>query len=170
MLLSILVLYGWWTPGIPLWPVLGGHGPTLEGLSQGGIRAGVLLAIVAAVHWVLNATDRDALLAAVVSFARPLRWLGLDHERLAVRMLLTLETVPRVQALATRIRQAGAGEGTRLGRLATSARHLYGAVLEQADAAEPGMRELPDMPRVPPWQWGVPMLLALLLGGAGWIG
>ena len=85
LLLSILVLYGWWTPGIPLWPVLGGHGPTLEGLSQGGIRAGVLLAIVAAVHWVLNATDRDALLAAVVSFARPLRWLGLDHERLTYR-------------------------------------------------------------------------------------
>lgn len=166
LLLSILVLYSWWTPGTALWTGLGAYGPTLEGLAQGGVRAGVLLAIVAAVHWVMSTTDRSELLAAVVALTRPLRWLGLNHERLAVRILLTLETVPEVRALTTRIRQAGAGEGTRLARLAGRARQLYGAVLDQADSVEPGIREVPDTGRVPAWQWAIPLLLGLFL----WLG
>lgn len=167
LLLSILILYGWWTPGAALWPGLGAYGPTLEGLLQGGVRAGVLVAIVAAVHWVMSATDRSELLAAVVTLTRPLRWLGLNHERLAVRILLTLETVPEVRTVTARIRQAGAGEGRRLARLAARARQLYGVVLEQADSLEPGIREVPDTGRVPAWQWTLPLLLGLWLWFGG---
>jgi energy-coupling factor transport system permease protein len=161
LLLSILVLYGWWTPGVPLWEGLGGYGPSLEGLRQGGVRVGVLLAIVAAVHWVMSATERGALLGAVVAFTAPLRWLGVNHQRLAVRILLTLEAVPRVQAAAARI--PGVAQGSRLARLAARAQGLYGAVLAQAEAAELSPREVRDGGRVPAWQWTVPLLLALLL-------
>ena len=167
LLLSILVLYGWWTPGTALWEGFGVYGPTLEGLRQGAVRVGVLLAIVAAVHWLINATDRARLLGAVVAFTVPLRWLGIAHERLAVRILLTLETVPQVQAVAARINQAGTGEGARLARLAARARHLYGAVLDQAEAAEPGVREVPEIGRVPAWQWMVPVAIGLLLWFGG---
>lgn len=167
LLLSILVLYGWWTPGTVLWEGFGGYGPTLEGVLQGGVRVGVLLAIVAAVHWVMSATDRAALLGAVVAFTAPLRWLGVDHERLAVRILLTLETVPQVQAVAARIDGDGATGGSRLARLASRARRLYGAVLEQAESTEPGICEVPDAGRVPAWQWTVPVVTGLLLWFAG---
>src|SRR5690606_32977071 len=143
LLLSILVLYGWWTPGTPLWEGIGAYGPTQEGLIQGGLRTGVLLAIVAAVHWVMTATERDALLEAVVRLTSGLRWLALDHRRLAVRMLLTLETVPRVQALAARPGPAGEG-ASRARRFASRAQQLYAAVLAEAGATEAGARELWD--------------------------
>jgi energy-coupling factor transport system permease protein len=172
LLLSILVLYGWWTPGTLLWEGFGSHGPTLEGLRQGGVRVGVLLAIVAAVHWMMSVTGRDDLLGALVRLTAPLRWLGVDHQRLAVRMQLTLEAVPRVQALALRPAPGGNGEGTRLARLAARARGLYGAVLAEAGTVEPGIREVPDTGRVPAWQWTVPVALGLLLwfGGRLWPG
>ncbi|MFN2337915.1 MAG: hypothetical protein ABR544_02965 [Gammaproteobacteria bacterium] len=163
LLLSILVLYGWWTPGDPLWDGFGDHGPSLEGLRQGGARVGVLLAIVAAVHWVMSVTERDALLAAVMAFTAPLRWLGINHERLAVRILLTLEVVPRVQEVAARLSQSGGDGRSRLARLAARVRHLYGTVLAQAEAAEPGVREVPEIGRVPAWQWMVPVAIGLLL-------
>lgn len=163
LLFSILVLYGWWTPGTALWDGFGAYGPSLEGLRHGGVRVGVLLAIVAAVHWVMNATERDALLAAVVAFTAPLRYLGLNHERLAVRILLTLECVPQVQAVATRSHPVGAAQGSRLARLAIRARHLYGAVLARAEAAELHSREVPETGRVPIWQWSVPVTIGLLL-------
>lgn len=163
LLLSILVLYGWWTPGDPLWDGFGDHGPSLEGVRQGGARLGVLLAIVAAVHWVMSVTERDALLGAVMAFTAPLRWLGIDHERLAVRILLTLEVVPRVQEVAARFSQSGGGGRSRLARLAARARHLYGTVLAEADATEPGIREVPEIGRVPVWQWMVPVTIGLLL-------
>lgn len=167
LLLSILVLYGWWTPGTALWEGYGSYAPSLEGLLQGGVRVGVLLAIVAAVHWVLSTTDRGQLLAAVVTFATPLRWLGVAHERLAVRILLTLETVPQVQAVTARIDRAGVGERSRLARLAARARNLYAAVLDQAEAAEPGIREVPETGPVPAWQWTVPVAIGLLLWFGG---
>ena len=166
LLLSILVLYGWWTPGTPLWEGGGAYGPTQEGLVQGALRAGVLLAIVAAVHWVMTVTGRNALLEAVVRLTSALGWLGLDHRRLAVRMLLTLETVPRVQALASRPGSAGEG-ASRARRFAARAQQLYVAVLAEAGAAETGWRELRDSGPVPAWQWALPVLLGLLLWFGG---
>ncbi|MFN2310189.1 MAG: hypothetical protein ABR553_10745, partial [Gammaproteobacteria bacterium] len=50
LLLAILVLYGWFTPGTAWLPALGGWSPVQEGLYQGLLRAAALLCIVAAVY------------------------------------------------------------------------------------------------------------------------
>ena len=167
LLFSILVLYGWWTPGEPLWDVPGLPAPSLDGLWQGAERVGVLLAIVAAVHWVMSVTERNALLGAVIAFTAPLRWLGVDHQRLAVRIQLTLEAVPRVQEVAAGLGQAGGEGSSRLARLAARARDLYGRVLAQARAEPVGIREVPETGPVPAWQWIVPIAVALLLWSGG---
>ncbi|MCA1805088.1 MAG: hypothetical protein LC646_07080, partial [Xanthomonadaceae bacterium] len=59
--------------------------------------------------------------------------------------------------------QSGGDGRSRLARLAARVRHLYGTVLAQAEAAEPGMREVPEIGRVPVWQWMVPVAIGLLL-------
>lgn len=166
LLLSILLLYGWWTPGTPLLTELGAYAPSLEGLVQGGVRAGLLVAIVGAVHWVMTTTHRPELLGAVVALTSPLQRLGVAHERLAVRILLTLETVPQVQRVAAEAAREPLGRVSRLASVSHRARTLYGRILAQADSAELRAREVQMIGRVPRWQWGVPVFVALLL----WLG
>lgn len=96
--LSILVIYGWWTPG----PVLFGMDdtwwmPSAIGLQQGLHRVLVLVMIVSAVHWLLWVTSREQLVAAIYWLAAPLALIGISRERIAVRMALVLELVPTVQ-------------------------------------------------------------------------
>jgi len=92
LFLSILVVYLFFTPGILLLPdVL--WGPTQEGLIQGLVRIVVLVLIVAAVNVLIGSTGQAEFLSAVSWCLQPLSWLGLSHERLAVRISLTLATV-----------------------------------------------------------------------------
>jgi len=61
LLLAIFLVYGWWTPGISLWPAAGALSPTIEGLYLGMLRVLALIAIIAAVHLLLQSTPREAL-------------------------------------------------------------------------------------------------------------
>jgi energy-coupling factor transport system permease protein len=171
LLLSILLLYGWWTPGTPLWAEPGALAPSLEGLGQGAVRAGLLVAIVAAVHWVMTITPRPELLAAVVALTAPLRHLGIAHERLAVRILLTLEAVPQVQQVAAATLREPVGRASRLAAMACRARLLYGRILAQAEAVRPVVCEVRTTGPVPRWQWLIPPATAVLLSlGHGLVG
>lgn len=96
-LLSILIVYGWFTPGQPL---LGAESarfaelwPSREGMEAGLLRAALLMAIVAGANLLLRTTSREQLLLAVYSMARPLALCGVSRERLAVRMVLVIEAV-----------------------------------------------------------------------------
>ena len=100
LLLAILILYGWFTPGTALIPAWAPYSPSLEGLQQGLLRAAVLLAIVAAVYLLITTTPRGDLVAGLLWCGRPLRRLGVDDQRFAVRLVLALEAVPEVQTLA----------------------------------------------------------------------
>ncbi len=100
LLLAILILYGWFTPGAALIPAWAPYSPSLEGLQQGLLRAAVLLAIVAAVYLLITTTPRGDLVAGLLWCGRPLRRLGVDDQRFAVRLVLALEAVPEVQTLA----------------------------------------------------------------------
>lgn len=161
LLLAMLILYGWFTPGDPLLPSLGDWSPSLTGVRLGLLRVVALAAIVVAVYLLLITTPRGDLVGGLLWFGRPLRRLGIDDRRFAVRLVLALEAVPQVQGLARAALETDAGT-SRMQRLGQSASRVLQAVLEQAEAQQ-GTIQVPDSRPVPGWQWLVPLLLATLL-------
>lgn len=160
LLLAMLILFGWFTPGDPLLPQLGGWSPSQQGMYQGLLRVSALLAIVAAVYLLLVTTSRGALVGGLLWYGRPLRQIGIDDRRFAVRLVLALEAVPEVQGLA-RAALESVGGRSRLQRLAVSARTVLQAVLAQAEMQH-GSIVVPDPSPVPGWQWLLPLGIALL--------
>lgn len=161
LLFATLVLYGWFTPGNALFPVLGTWSPSMEGLREGLLRIVALAAIVAAVYLLLASTGRSALVSGLLWYGAPLRRLGLDDRRFAVRLVLALEAVPQVQDLARQALQADAG-GSRLRRLGRAANRIFQATLERAED-RPGPIQIADPIAVPAWQWSLPLVLAAAL-------
>lgn len=100
LLLAIVILFAWFTPGEALlvdWPRLG---PTREGAALAALHAGRLLAVVCAVALLLERLSLERLVAGLHALARPLRLIGVPPERLALRLLLVLrlvEATPRAR-------------------------------------------------------------------------
>lgn len=90
LLLAILILFAWMTPGqaaIPYWTVLG---PSREGLllaAEHGLR---LLGVVSLVALLLGWGGRDFVVSGLYALMAPSRLVGLSRDRLAVRLLLVL--------------------------------------------------------------------------------
>lgn len=162
LLLAILVLYGWFTPGAPLLPALGDWSPAVEGLEQGLMRIAALLLIVVAVYLLLATTPRGELVGGLLWFGVPLRRLGLDDRRFAVRLVLALEAVPQVQALAGAALNEDAGR-PRLQRLALAGGRVLQATLARAETDAELPIDVPDTQPVPAAHWLWPVALALLL-------
>jgi len=161
--LSLAVLYFWFTPGAPLWPQLGHWSPTREGVALGSVRIATLALMTAGAHLLVQTTAREQLILGLEGLLRPLRVFGFDRERFALRLLLVLETVPR---LATSSGPQPRGRRDVSGLVQRLERRL----LESLARAE---RE-PDAPLVipmataPPWpQWLWPVAFAATLGAAG---
>lgn len=163
-LLSLFIVYGWFTPGQPL---VGSEGmrfaelwPTREGALAGLLRAALLMTIVAGANLLLRTTPRDELLVAVYGLARPLGWCGISRERIAVRMVLVIEALDPVRRIVTE--RLAAVEGG-LPDLRTAGRFASGvmrSVVQQAEAATGGAVQLSDAGAPPPLQWAYPVLLA----------
>ncbi|WP_018231059.1 hypothetical protein [Thioalkalivibrio thiocyanodenitrificans] len=145
---SIILLYGWFTPGREVLPAADPLSPTLEGLLLGLGRVMILAIIVGAVVWLLARSSREELVGAILWLTAPLAGLGFPRERFAVRLVLTLEVVPRLHPLVAEARDAGPGTGdmTWAGR----ARALIDRVIQQAAEASPGPMEI-SMPGRPRW-------------------
>lgn len=65
--------------------------PTLEGMAEANLQAVRLLVLLACLAWLFARLGRDGLLAALWGALRPFGGLGLDVERLVVRLSLVLE-------------------------------------------------------------------------------
>jgi energy-coupling factor transporter transmembrane protein EcfT len=96
LLLAILVLFAWGTPGEAVlidWPRLS---PSREGLLLALTHAGRLLALVCWVAILLARMPADRLVSGLYALARPV--FGLSSERLALRLLLVLRYVETARA------------------------------------------------------------------------
>ena len=155
---AILLVYGWWTPGNPVWPAAGPWSPTFAGLYQGAIRVMVLLTIATAVHLLLQRTPRKQLLPAIMQLIRPFTTTAI-RERLAVRMLLVIETVPRVQTLTAEVLGSQPESGGSLARLSHTSQRLYKHVLDDAAQAHTDVIEISQPTRPPLWQWFIPVAM-----------
>ena len=87
ILLSLLAIYAFETPGEYFFPAMGG--PTFEGLVSGGIQAWRIALTIALLAFLQGSTSREEMLSGIYTLLLPLnRWV--DVERIAVRLLLTL--------------------------------------------------------------------------------
>jgi energy-coupling factor transporter transmembrane protein EcfT len=123
LLLSLVAVYALATPGATL--ALGGL--SAEGLALGLLQAGRLVAMIGALALLLAATPTTELLSGLWVLLRPLAPLGVDAQRVALRLALTLEyaqqAAPRrpgdwSAALAAALEpDAGPGTPVRLARI-----------------------------------------------------
>ncbi|OGT09404.1 MAG: hypothetical protein A3J49_14485 [Gallionellales bacterium RIFCSPHIGHO2_02_FULL_57_16] len=90
IMLSLLLIYAYSTPGQPLSDALGIFSPSREGLVDGVLQLARLLAALAGLAILLDRLHRLQLIAGLYTLFAPLQWIGLSRERLAVRLALTL--------------------------------------------------------------------------------
>lgn len=90
LLLSLLLIYAFATPGDLLSPPLGTYSPTLQGVRGGALQVWRLALLLVALALLLHSCPRERLLSGLYVLLCPFRSIGLDPERLAVRLWLTL--------------------------------------------------------------------------------
>jgi energy-coupling factor transport system permease protein len=90
LLLTMLVMFGWLTPGTPL---PGMPGASQEGLLLAADNIARLLIALASLALLLKALDAPKLVAGMRSLLAPLALLGFPRDRIAVRLALTLREV-----------------------------------------------------------------------------
>jgi len=157
LLVAIVFVYGWWTPGDSLWP--GTLSPTLQGLSLGLLRVMALLAIVGAVNLLLQSTPREQLLAAIMQLIKPLTTQHM-RERIAVRVLLSIEAVSQVQTLASDVLREHPVTTRKFSTIARSSQLLYKRVLDRAALAADTPIEINEPASPPWWQWIIPLAMS----------
>lgn len=161
LLLSLLVLYGWYTPGAPLIEFLGDWSPSAEGVRLGLIRIVSLLLIGLAVAWLLASTMMTDLIAGLIWFLAPGRWIGLPLDRLALRIALTMQAVGEL-----REQPVSAPEGPSYSKIRILAETLfvrYEEVLYRAEQMAPQIIEV-VLCGTPAWyHWFFPVSVGLWL-------
>jgi energy-coupling factor transporter transmembrane protein EcfT len=90
IMLSLLLIYAWSTPGQPLWKVLGMFSPSREGLGDGVMQLARLLSALAGLAILLDRLHRQQLISGLYTLSAPLQLIGVSRERFAVRLALTL--------------------------------------------------------------------------------
>lgn len=99
LLLALLVVFAWWTPGRLVWPHLEWLSPTAEGAVLAVEHVLRLLGLLMLVALLLELTSPANLLSGLYSLMRPLAALGVDRARAAIRLALVLryadEELPR---------------------------------------------------------------------------
>jgi energy-coupling factor transporter transmembrane protein EcfT len=91
IMLSLLLIYAYATPGVAVWASLAQFSPTNEGLTDGLMQLCRLAFTLAGLAILLNLLPRQQLISGLYVLTYPLRYVGLSRERLAVRLALTLE-------------------------------------------------------------------------------
>ena len=90
LLLTMLVMFGWLTPGTPL---PGIPGASQEGLLLAADNLARLVIALSTVALILRALPPPELVAGMRSFFAPLALLHISRDRIAVRLALTLNEV-----------------------------------------------------------------------------
>lgn len=93
LLLVLLLGYAYSLPGEPALAWLGAASPTQEGLARGGQQALRLLVLLLWLDVLVLRLPTASLMAGVYTLLRPFTRLGLDVERAALRLGLTLRAI-----------------------------------------------------------------------------
>ena len=93
LLLAIVVLFAWFTPGTLVTVELPSLSPTVEGVMLAFEHAGRVLVVVLCVALLMESLSASRLVGALYALLRPFERLGLPAATIAVRTLLVLEYV-----------------------------------------------------------------------------
>ena len=157
LFLSIVVLYLWFTP--PDLPAGGATGFNLAALQMGVIRVAVLVLLIWGVLYVLNGLSRAQLLGAIYFLASPLRLLGANIERFALRLALTLQAVDELQSQQNTPRSDNP-DLPAWQRVVGRVNEWFELVRQRAETTALVPQSLPAVMRPPLWQWAYPLALA----------
>jgi len=162
LLLSILLVYLWFTPGVPLLAGQGGWVPSQQGLENGLHRVLCLMLLVFAVSLFLQSTSTANMVAALLWLLYPLQWLGVDHQRLAVRIALTMTAVDEIQLLYREHFSPVSGLRQRIRQWARALVVLFEQVTRHAQQLPERDIEVPVL-AAPRWhQWSLPLVIIIL--------
>ena len=158
LFLSIAVLYLVLTPGEPLWSGWAGAiSPSVEGAVEAAQRVAALGFLVVAVQWLMRTLGRDELLGGIIRLLGPFRWLGLDVDRFALRLVLTLEMVPRLRVMVASARRDWQG-GSPWRSPALFAARVFARAIRYAERRSLPVVTVPVEGPVPWWQ-SVPLVV-----------
>lgn len=101
IMLSLLLIYAYSTPGQPLSDMLGLLSPSREGLTDGVLQLSRLLAALAGLAILLDRLHRQQLIAGFYTLLAPLQLIRMSRERVAVRLALTLHYAEAVMLRET---------------------------------------------------------------------
>lgn len=93
LMLVLVILFAFFTPGEAMLPWFGRFAPTWEGSALAALHCLRLAIVVMLVAVLLERTDERAMVSGLMVLAAPLAVLGLSVERLAVRVLLVFRYV-----------------------------------------------------------------------------
>lgn len=147
VMLSLLIIYAYVTPGHAIVETLGAYSPTREGFLEGAVQLLRLLAALAGLAWLLDRLHRQQMIAGLYVLLAPLSLFQLSRERVAVRLALTLHYA-----------EVAMLRGARHWRT-----HLQELFQPVTDAAQPVELTLPR------FAWTDWLVLAGMLCGAGWL-
>ena len=179
LFLSIFIVYFWFTPGEPLISAIQNYSPSVEGIRMGFYRVCSLIFIVLAVTLLVRTIEKNELVSSILWLLKPLHFIGFPHERLAVRMALTLDYVIEVQDVYTSksdSNQTKSEEGDvihgsetnqsqlsqRLNKLSESSTQLFEKILQRAKLTESHEIIVKLEYRPPVLQWCYPAVLTVV--------
>lgn len=91
LLLTLWLILAYNTPGEAFQEL--SWAPTYEGMAEASIQATRLIVMLGMLAWLFARQGRDGLVAGLWGLMRPLAWLGLDIERVVVRLSLVLDNL-----------------------------------------------------------------------------
>lgn len=159
LFLSIAVLYLLFPPVT----VTGWYGHITAGLPEAMLRILALVGIVVLVQTLFVLTDRSQVLAGLLWLLKPLKMAGVSVERFALRLLLALEVLPRVQVLLQST--ASVSGGSRLTHAADRLAESFRLVHAEIHRSPAVTMEVPQLAAPSLAQWSTPLLLAGCLAG-----
>lgn len=162
--ISILVLYFWFTPGDVLVPGLPGWLssllPSKNGFQEGIARLVALVVIVVAANLLLRSTTREQLLGAIYWLIAPL--FKLAAERVALRMVLTIEAVEKVQPIISATLK-DIQHARSLGEIGVTTASIFNKTLAGAGQEALAKIDIPTAGSPPLYQWLYPILLTAVM-------
>jgi energy-coupling factor transporter transmembrane protein EcfT len=99
LLLTLLLIFAFTTPGEYLEWWYFNIAPTYEGISLGMLQAGRLVIMLTGLSILLGTTQPDALMAGIFPLLSPLRSIGLSPERFTARLWLTIHYVEQAPSV-----------------------------------------------------------------------
>ena len=162
LLLAVMIIYLWLPMGVT--SGTDGQASMQSGLILGAQRVSALALLIIAVNLLSKTTSREQLLSGIYWLAKPLAYLGTSRERLALRLALVLDLVPRVQERLAQYVVTVKRSDRPISAMGESVSHLMYSVLDEAETAPLDGIDIGHLSR-PSWvQWMYPLGLAIVLG------